>query len=269
MAKTASPPPPPTRYGKTERHAAQPARSGQLAPATAPQRRSAQPKAPPAPVTKTVAPPATQWPGGGRQRKPAPVAVLRAGEAARTVQHKAASAQPLRPAGWHAPPPLKRQTRQGAILQRKKGRPDLAALRSAVRGQVSKTPGECLAQTSAARNILAGYVEAQGAELRAALLEWIEDDRKDVDGGNHIASYVSWNDGDYVVDTTWKQFDTSAGGDDVFFGSLEEWKELILSKQKDVTISRVKILDKPPNDASMAMAAADYVADYREKNRRA
>jgi hypothetical protein len=79
---------------------------------------------------------------------------------------------------------------------------------------------------------------------------------------------VSWNDGDCVVDTAWKQFDTSAGGDDMFFGSLDEWKELILSKQKDVTISRVKILDKLPSDSGMAMVAADYVAEYREKNRR-
>ncbi|HZB93142.1 MAG TPA: hypothetical protein VE397_16980, partial [Stellaceae bacterium] len=153
-------------------------------------------------------------------------------------------------------------------LQRKKARPDLAALRSAVRGQVSKIAGECLAQTTAARNILAAYVDVPGTELRAALLEWIEDDGKDSEGGNHVASYVSWSDGDYVVDTTWKQFATSAGGDDVFFGSLDEWKELILARQKGVTISRVKILDKPPSDGSMQMATLDYVADYREKNKR-
>lgn len=266
MAKTASPPPPPTRYGKSARRAAQPATPGRHVLPPAPRPPKAQPKARPVPATKTVAPPPARWPGGGAQRKPAPVAAPPASGAKRMVQHKAPGA--VQPARRQAPPPPARRTRQGAMLQRKKARPDLAALLSAVRGLVSKVPGECLAQTKAARNILAAYVDAPGTELRTALLEWIEDDGKEPDGGNHIASYVSWSDGDYVIDTTWKQFAASASGDDVFFGSLDEWKELILSKQKDLTISRAKILDKPPSDSGMAMAAAEYVAEYREKNRR-
>lgn len=266
MAKTASPPPPSTRYGKSERRAAQPASSGRHAPPPVPRPPKAQAKTRPVPVTKTVTPPAARWPGAGAQRKPAPAAASPVSGASRAVQHKAPGA--VQPARRQAPPPPGRRTRQGAMLQRKKARPDLAALLSAVRGLVSKVPGECLAQTQAARNILAAYVDAPGTELRAALLEWIEDDGKESDGGNHVASYVSWSDGDYVIDTTWKQFATSASGDDVFFGSLGEWKELILSKQKGLTLSRAKILDKPPSDSSMAMAAAEYVAEYREKNRR-
>ena len=266
----ANSPPPPTRYGKSERHAAPPASPGRLVPQPAPQRRppTAQPKAQSVPVTKTVAPPAARWPGGGTQKNFAPLAATPAGGAPRTVQNRAAGTQPVQPARWQAPPPPARPTPQGANLQRKKARPDLAALRSAVRGQVSKVPGACLAQTEAARNILKAHVEAPGTELRAALLEWIEDDGKELDPGNHIASYVSWNDGDYVVDTTWKQFDTSASGDDVFFGSLDEWKELILSKQKDVRISRVKILDALPTDGRMQNFALEYAAGYREKNAR-
>jgi hypothetical protein len=207
-----------------------------------------------------LSPPAVRWPGGGAQLKLGPTVVPPC-----TVQHKAASAQ-SQPHARQPPPPPVRQPRPSAVLQRKKVRPDLAALRSAVRGQVSKTPGECLAQTTGARKILAAYVDTPATELRAALLEWIEDDGED--RGNHVASYVRWSDGDYVVDTTWKQFDAPVGGDDVLVRPLDEWQRLILSKQKAaVTSPHVQILDRPPSDSGMAMRAAEYVAEYRESKR--
>ncbi len=156
-----------------------------------------------------------------------------------------------------APPP----PRPRAVIQCVRAQPALAALRTALAGQVSRGRGECLAQAGRVRGILEAHVDDAGAELGMALLEWIEDGGNDA--GNHIACRVTWTEGEFVVDTTWKQFDAAAGGEDIFIGSVADWQALILSKQDNPTHPRLQRLDRAPSDMAMGLGLLAYQRQHQ------
>ena len=211
-----------------------------------------QAKAAPPKAAKTVAPPPLRWPGG-RMGKGGAAGSLHAAPVQTLQQQKAPPLQPRRP-----PPP---SPRRPAVIQRVRAQPGLAALRTALGGQVSRVPGACLAQAGRVRGILEAYVDDAAAELGAALLEWILEGGEDA--GNHIACRVTWTEGEFVVDTTWKQFDAAAAGEDIFIGSVADWQALILSKQNNPTHPRLQRLARAPSDSAMALSLGTYQFEHR------
>ena len=101
---------------------------------------------------------------------------------------------------------------------------------------------------------------AHGAEL----LLWIDRDGADV--GYHVACRVTLDEGERVVDTTWKQFDVAARGNDVFIGTVQEWERLIMSYQGALDGRRQRCA-AVPDELRMDMDTFQYFREWKAARR--
>ncbi len=134
-------------------------------------------------------------------------------------------------------------------IQRVRAKPTDEVLKAAVAGFVSKEMGSCCSMSAKVYNFLVANHVDNASEAGAELMTWVENEgTEDYDIGNHTAATATWSTGTFVVDTTCGQF----GGQDVFIGSVADWRAHILGLQKGA-LSRQKFesRDRPYTDGDM------------------
>ncbi len=143
-------------------------------------------------------------------------------------------------------------------IQRVRAKPSDEVLKAAVAGFVARGMGTCCSMSAKVYNLLVAKHVDNAGEAGAELITWAENEgTEEYDIGNHTAATATWASGTFVIDTTCGQF----GGEDVYIGSVSDWRAYILGLQKDRKISREKYESqgKPYTDGDMQERVFDLL----------
>ncbi len=143
-------------------------------------------------------------------------------------------------------------------IQRVRAKPSDEVLKAAVAGFVARDMGTCCSMSAKVYNLLVAKHVDNAGEAGAELITWAENEgTEEYDIGNHTAATATWSSGTFVIDTTCGQF----GGEDVYIGSVSDWRAYILGLQKDKKISREQYESqgKPYTDGDMQERVFDLL----------